>query len=92
MRLQAHEGLFAPPSLRTNPRRSAASFMSVPVMEVRIVRMMMPQRLVAVLMGMRFCAIPAKGVRVPVMIIVPMAVSMFERLMGVFVLVAFAEV
>ena len=49
----------------------SVGLVAVPVMEIRIVRMMMHERLVTVLMSMGLRAIPDKGVRVLMMGVVP---------------------
>ena len=63
--------------------------MAVPVMQVRVVRMGVAQRRVAVPMRMRFADRPL--VRVPVVCIVSMVVLVFERLVRMLVLMAFGE-
>ena len=63
--------------------------MAVPVMQVGVMRMGVAQWGVAVPMRMRFADRPV--MRVPVMRVVSMAVLVFERLVRMLVLVAFAE-
>ena len=63
--------------------------MAMPVMQVRVMRMRVAQRRVAVPMRMRFADRPV--MRVPVMRVVSMAVLVFERLVRMLVLMAFGE-
>jgi hypothetical protein len=64
--------------------------MAMPVMQVGVMRMRVAQRRVAVRMRMRFADRPI--MRVPVVRVVAMAMFVFERLVRMFVLVAFGEV
>lgn len=72
--------------------RTRISGMSVTVVDVRVVRMDMCDRLVHVRMGMRLAAIPGKVVRVLVVFVVAVAVLVGERFMRVLVCMAFADV
>ena len=63
--------------------------MAVPVMQVRIVRMAVPQRRVAVHMGMRFSKFTF--MHMPVMFVMDMAMIMNELRMDVFVFMAFGQ-
>ena len=63
--------------------------MTVPVMQVGVMRMGVAQRCVAVPMRMRFADGPV--MRVPVVLVVSMAVLVFERLVRMLVLVAFGQ-
>ena len=49
--------------------------MTVPMMQVRVVRMFMGQFIMTVLVGMRLLPVPGRGVLVPMMRIVPVRVS-----------------
>jgi hypothetical protein len=62
----------------------------MPMVQVRIMRVLMPHRFVAVPVGMRFGdrAVVAVGV----MFVVDMGVFVLERLVGVFVVVALCQV
>ena len=64
--------------------------MTVPMMQIRIVRMPMAHRLVAVPRRVRFSDRSVVGM--PMVVIMDMSMFVFERLMEVFVLVPFGEV
>jgi ASC-1-like (ASCH) protein len=65
--------------------------MPVAVVDVRIVWMAMHQRLVCVRMAVRLLAIPGKIVVVLVMLVVVMAVRVYESLVRMFMRMAFAD-
>ena len=65
--------------------------MPVTVVDVRVVRMDMCDRLMHVRMGVRFAAIPGKVVRVLVVFVVVVAVLVDERFMRVLVCMSFAN-
>ena len=64
----------------------------VPVVDVRVVRMMVNHPLMPVGVGVRLGAIPGACVLMPVMLVMHMAVRVLERLMDVLMLVALADV
>jgi hypothetical protein len=64
----------------------------MPMMNVRIVCMAVHDRLVLMLVRVRFNSVPSKGVRVLVMRIVTVTMGVDERIMCVFVLMALCEV
>ena len=63
--------------------------MTMPMMQVRVMRVGVAQRRVAVPMRMRFADRPV--MRVPVVRVVSMTVLVFERLVRMLVLVALGE-
>jgi hypothetical protein len=65
--------------------------MSVPVMEVRVVRMPVDQAVVPMPMTVRFAGRVAGAVRVLMMLVVPMPVFMVHRLVNVLVLVPLGQ-
>ena len=64
----------------------------VPVVDIRVVRMRVRQRLVSVLMRVRLCAVPSKGVGMVVVLVVPVAMAMNEGLVRVRVGMLLSEV
>lgn len=66
--------------------------MAVPVMDVGIVRMRVHDPLVLMRVRVRFPGRVARRVRVMVMLVVPMEVSVEQRLVNVLMLVALGEV
>ena len=64
----------------------------MPVMQIRIVRMRVPHRLVAMEMRVWFVAIPVEIVFMLVMIVVGVRVFVIKRFVLVFVLVVLADV
>ena len=66
--------------------------MSVPVMDVRIMRMRVDQRFMPVWMRMRLARWIARGVGMPVMLVVRVEVVVLRRLVLVFVFVPLGEV
>ena len=66
--------------------------MNVPMMNVRIVRVAMAERLMLVSVRVRFGAVPVEVVPVAMMLVVKMGVNMGERFVPVQVLVVFGEV
>ena len=64
--------------------------MTMPVMQVRVMRMLMPHRFVPVPVGVRLG--DRAVVAVVVMFVVNMGVFVLERLVGVFVVVALGQV
>lgn len=64
----------------------------MPVMQIRIVRMRVPHRLVAMGMRVWFVAIPVEIVFMLVMIIVGVRVFVIKRFVLVFVLMVLADV
>ena len=68
------------------------SSVTVPVMQIRIMRMGVFQRRVDVRMGVRFDAVPCGIVGVLVVIVVRVAMIVFERFMLVCVRMALADV
>ena len=66
--------------------------MSVPVMDVRIVRMPMHEHVVHVGMRMRFGSVPRKIVTVPMMFVMVVRMIVRERLVLVHMFVALGEV
>ena len=69
-----------------------SSSMSVPVMNVGIVRMAVTHGLVGVPMRMRFTGRCRRVVGVAMVLVVLMAMLMFDCLVRVFVIVTFADV
>ena len=65
--------------------------MSVPMMEVRVVRMPVDQAAVPMPMNVRLAWRVAGAVRVLMMLVVPMPVFMFHRLVKVLVLVPLGQ-
>ena len=61
-------------------------------MDIRVVRMPVHERLMAVLMGVRLVPIPLEGMLMQVMSIVAMGMGVGERLVSVLVLVHLGEV
>ena len=61
-------------------------------MDVRVMRMRMPQRLMPVRMCMRFPAIPFEIVLVLMMRVVPMGMRMRHRFVHMFVIVRLGQV
>ena len=70
------------------PRRAA---MAVAMMQVGVMRVAMDQRRVAMPMAVRFRGVDAGGVHVLVMGVVPMAVLMLQRVVGMLMLVPFGQ-
>jgi hypothetical protein len=66
--------------------------MRVAVMDVGIVGMSVAQHLVLMRVRMRLRPVPFEGVLVPVMLVMPVALSVCQRKVGVFVLMSFAHV
>jgi len=66
--------------------------MWVSVMNIRIMRVLVNQRFVAMQMFMGLGAVPCEFVVVLVMLVMPMAVAMFDRLMLVQVFVVLRQV
>lgn len=65
---------------------------SVPVVQIRVVWVIVGQRLVHVRMRVRLAAVPQEIMGVLVMFVVPMAVVVRQRRVGVFVRVTLADV
>ena len=63
--------------------------MPVSMMEIRIVRMLMPNRLVPVPMGMRFCH--RRLMSMLMMFVVPVAMLMFQNVVLMFMLMPFGK-
>lgn len=68
------------------------SSMSMPVVQVRVVRVAVNQRLVYVRVSVRLVAVPRKIVGVLMMFVVPMSMVVYQRRVRVFVRVPFADV
>ncbi len=66
--------------------------MTMPVMNIRIVGMRVRQRFMTVRVRMRLRAIPGKGMRVLVVLVVHVTVAMFHGFVGMFVRMPFAQV
>ena len=66
--------------------------MRVSVMQIRIVPVSVHEPFVDVRMHMRFASIPGERMRVPVMLVMDMAVLVLHRLVDVLVAVAFRQV
>ena len=73
-------------------RAKTPVLMPVLVMDVGVVGVRVPNPLVAVGMGVRLLPVPFRSVRMPVMRIVPMRVTVLERLMRVRMSVLLAQV
>jgi hypothetical protein len=65
--------------------------MPMPMMDVRVVRMAVQQRLVAMLVGMRLFAVPAGLVRVPMVRVVNVRVIVSERFVQMLVFVPLGQ-
>lgn len=63
--------------------------MGMPMMDVRVVWMLVRQRFMAMMVRMRLGTVPVEVVGVLVMLVVTMWVSVFERLVAVFMKVPF---
>ena len=66
--------------------------MNMPMMDVRKMRMFMGDHLVSVCMNMRLVSIPFEIMHMLMMLIMQVAVTVFKRLMGVFMLMPLCEV
>ena len=66
--------------------------MPVPVVDIRVMRVTVPQRLMAVKMAVGFAAVPGEIVRMPVMCVVHVPVPVREGGMGMQVFMAFRKV
>ena len=66
--------------------------MPMPVMNVRVVRMLVRQHLMPVGMRVRLSGVPGKGMRVLVVLVMRMPVAVLQRLMTVFVFMPLANV
>jgi len=66
--------------------------MTVPMMDIGKVRMRVHDRVVLMLMAVRFFAVPRKIMRVLMMLVVTMPMLVFERFVFVRVLMTFAQV
>ena len=64
----------------------------MPVMQIRVMWVAVFQRLMDVRMGVRFVAVPWEIVRVLVVLVVDVAMVVFEQFVLMFVRVAFADV
>jgi hypothetical protein len=64
----------------------------VPVMDIRVVRVLVRDHLVAMRMQVRLAAVPGKRVLVLVMLVMPMLVGVLEKFVGVFVQMSFPYV
>ena len=64
----------------------------MPVVQVRVVRMLMREDAVAVFMGVGFCSVPRKIVLVLVMCVVDVRMRVSERFVAVLVRMAFGQV
>jgi len=63
----------------------------VPVVNVRVVRMLVRQRFMPMRMRVWFATLPGKFVLMPVMLVMVVVVSMLQRLVRVLVLMPFAN-
>ena len=66
--------------------------MPVPMMNIRIVRMQMAQRIVGMRVGVRFAGWITRSMGVPVMVVVAVGVRVRQRCVGMDVPVALREV
>ena len=66
--------------------------MRMPMVDVRVVGMLMGQHVMAVLMRVRLVPVPGEGVLMLMMLVVPVAVAVFERLVGVVMLMPLPQV
>lgn len=66
--------------------------MNMPMMNVRKMRMFMGDNLVSVCVNMRLVFTPFEIMHMLVMLIMQVAVTVFKRLMGVFMLMLLCEV
>ena len=66
--------------------------MTVPIMDVGVVRVLVSQDLVSVWMPVGFGAVPSGVVLMSVVVVVPMLMRVHERLVGMLVLVPLPHV